>query len=142
MALLRRFQPVLEEIEDEAVASPIAGPEIALAETHEIEGDRREAVGAIGAPLRIGKPPVQPLDPALMAAYIGRGAHMTLHRKVAHPDRHARDEGRLSPSGLSHGGPPAARAGPRSPPTSARPSRSGAVPSSAASARSSRGAHR
>src|SRR5262245_57519524 len=114
MGLLRRLQPVFEDVEDDAVASLIAGPEIALAEAHEIERNRRQAVGAIGSLLRIGELPVQPLDPALPVAYVGRGAHMALDRKVAHLDRHAGLEG-----GLSHGA-PAARAGPRSPPPSAR----------------------
>jgi hypothetical protein len=38
MGLLRAFEPMLEDVEDEAVSAVIAGPEIALAKSHQIEG--------------------------------------------------------------------------------------------------------
>jgi hypothetical protein len=64
---------------------------------------------------------LQALDPALPAAHIRGGAHMSLHGNVSHTHRHAGPEG-----GFSHDAPYRA-AESRSLRPSARPSRSAAA---------------
>ena len=80
-------EPVLVDLDlDGIVVAPgIAGPQVALPETHPVERLLGQAVAAIGAPLRVAEVAAQAFDDAGPAAAVVRGADVTRRIALLHP---------------------------------------------------------